>query len=1371
MDDILLRRLRLINDKLTTDLEIIPDIVNSENLMQAQIAYSKLEASLKRLGSYLIEYFRLASTPASDEICLISEVQLQAEETLAELKVKIDQVTSTNKPSEKLTEPNSSCRLPKLQLPVYSGDVLAWCEFWDVFRSNIDSRNLPEVDKLSYLKTSVAGDAKKAIDGLSTTNANYDIAVSILKERFGKTSHLIDAHYAALYKVKMAKGSAEDCRKTFNEIEKHLKILESLGEDINHNHLRFMLLEKFPSELVYEIKLKVNDESIQELRGQLDRIITAKEDSERISGRKRPHETEDSTVGTLHINAKRAKYANQPQPQHSNQKKQNQQGGFDRRSVQIKKFIGFKKQNKGNRPNQTQTSNKGQSEPQPGPSGEKKEWVCVFCKGNHFNDKCTEATTLVERKKRLGKRCFLCFKLNHFMKDCKIGQGRPGEETVVTVLEEGITTLQTAIVYANPLDDKNKQYKYRLLLDPGSQRSYVTFQTAKELKLPVEEESHLVVFTFGDDPPKEIHSPIVTLQLLSRTNKKIVIRVNCVERISRGYIPNVKMKDLPETYVLADDGSLSGPVQILVGNEYYCNITYEKKVQLDSNLFLIDSALGWIISGRTESQLSDEPYVVTYTQTCIETKLHQPDPPLCDADIKSLWELECIGISDSPRATREEEAIKRVEEIRKNKDLEIRYLSTDLNPADVGTRPTCSREDREKWLTGPQFIVEDPKTWPTTSSSGPTSSLLIGEGLGIQEEEPMETVDPDIPDVSPMETRHSATAKEVTAQENDQTPDDKFLRLKEIQAEYFPLEVEGKVTSLSLNLGVFKDIDDLLRCKGRMKHADWSFDKRYPILIPKNSDFTNETIMKIHRENMHVGVSHTLSKIRETYWIPQGRSKVQNILRKCPECKKHDGGPYKLPETPALPKERVNYSSPFTYVGTDYLGPLLVNNGNGSCKRWISLYTCLAVRAIHLEVVKDLTAEEGLMALRRMISTRGVPSLITSDNAAHYKLLSEILQIPYCLDKEIRWKFIPQLAPWHGGFYERLVGLVKNCMKKTLQKHLLNDSQLVTAVKEIEAVLNTRPLTYVDSEPDHVLKPSDFLTMGKCITMETSNKDPTSQGTVTKDNLIKGWKKAQIILREFKEMFENRYLLNLRERYSHHPKEPRVTSKLEPKIGQIVQIKGDTRNRINWKVGKIVSLRESADGLCRVATVRVGDTEYTRSITHLYPLEIEEGEEHCKQTSPYNESAEEPLQLPDLPPPSCGNVDVQDVAESPSEQRFTPVTARDDPEEEVLPYASPVEERSSFKQVVESTSSKLNEPKPKSMSEPEPLAVVDPEYYDHTDPELHHLEEIAPEGQEDESRPKRAAALRALEKIKEWTSNLVAVLLPEAGSVATDANL
>ncbi|XP_063366256.1 uncharacterized protein LOC134654710 [Cydia amplana] len=419
MDDILLARLRLINDKLTTDLEVIPSTVNLENLVQAQMTYGKLEASLKRLNGDLMEYFRLASTPASDEICLISGLQLQAEETLAELKVKIDQISTSSKPSEKLTEANSSCRLPKLQLPVYNGDVLAWYEFWDAFRSNIDARNLPDVDKLSYLKTSVTGDAKKAIDGLSTTSNNYAIAVSILKERFGKTSHLIDAHYATLYKVKMAKGNADDCRRTFNEIERNLKILESLGENINHNHLRFMLLEKFPSDLVYEIKLKVNDDSIQELRSQLDKIITAKEDAERISGRKRPQDTEASTVGTLHVNAKRARYADQSQPQHSNKKKQNQQGGFNRRPMQKNKFNGFKKRNKGNGSNQTSTSSKDQAETRQSLPGFKKGLKCIFCKGDHYNDSCPEASTLAERKKRLAGRCYICLSQDHLAKDCR----------------------------------------------------------------------------------------------------------------------------------------------------------------------------------------------------------------------------------------------------------------------------------------------------------------------------------------------------------------------------------------------------------------------------------------------------------------------------------------------------------------------------------------------------------------------------------------------------------------------------------------------------------------------------------------------------------------------------------------------------------------------------------------------------------------------------------------------------------------------------------------------------------------------------------------------------------------------------------------
>lgn len=244
-----------------------------------------------------------------------------------------------------------------------------------------------------------------------------------------------------------------------------------------------------------------------------------------------------------------------------------------------------------------------------------------------------------------------------------------------------------------------------------------------------------------------------------------------------------------------------------------------------------------------------------------------------------------------------------------------------------------------------------------------------------------------------------------------------------------------------------------------------------------------------------------------------------------------------------------------------------------------------------------------------MIATRGVPRVITSDNATNFKLMSEILLNSYCVKNEIRWRFIPQLAPWFGGFYERLIGIVKNCMRRTLEKHMLTDNQLVTLVKEIEATVNTRPLTCVDSELVHILKPSDFLTMGKCITMEGSNEDFLVQGTTTKSDLIKASKRGLVILNEFKDMFTNRYLQSLRERYGHSAKQPRVTARVIPKVGQIVQIKGDTKNREEWKVGKITSLVNGSDGLCRIAKVEVGSKEFIRSLTHLYPLELEDNEE------------------------------------------------------------------------------------------------------------------------------------------------------------------
>lgn len=499
----------------------------------------------------------------------------------------------------------------------------------------------------------------------------------------------------------------------------------------------------------------------------------------------------------------------------------------------------------------------------------------------------------------------------------------------------------------------------------------------------------------------------------------------------------------------------------------------------------------------------------------------------------------------------------RVEEIKKLKNAEFKYIPTNLNPADIATRPSKDNlEYLRPWFEGPSFLKNSPMEWPREK-----------------------------------ETEHCML-----------TTTEEELVIKDLQRKHFPGEVHGKSTNLARTLGLFED-NGILRCKGRFKFSDWPTDQKYPILLPKNTDFTYEIIEETHRRMYHVGVSQTLAAVRQKYWIPQGRSQVQRVLYRCKECRKYGGGPYKMPPVAPLPKERVTMSKPFTYTGIDYLGPLFIKAEGEMVKRWACLYTCLAVRAVHLEVVSNLTAEECLLAMRRFIATRGTPEMILSDNATCFKLTAEVMEGQFCIKNKIKWKFIVELAPWFGGVYERLIGLVKHCLRRTIDKHILNESQLQTVLKEIEAVLNCRPLTSVGQDIEHILTPADFLRVGGPLMLEEAQgKEEIPQGTIAKEDLIQGWKRGQHVLNEFTHMFINQYLPTLRERYNRKPKNTRI--KL-PEVGDVVQIK-DEGPRVKWKVGKICELLQSSDKEVRAARVKVGEKEYTRSIVHLYPLEIEE---------------------------------------------------------------------------------------------------------------------------------------------------------------------
>ena len=161
--------------------------------------------------------------------------------------------------------------------------------------------------------------------------------------------------------------------------------------------------------------------------------------------------------------------------------------------------------------------------------------------------------------------------------------------------------------------------------------------------------------------------------------------------------------------------------------------------------------------------------------------------------------------------------------------------------------------------------------------------------------------------------------------------------------------------------------------------APLSYDAKFPPVLPKHHWVSQLLARHIHCDNGHIGQEHTLNLLRERFWICKARSLVRKIINKCFVCKK--GHAPKLDQQMApLPKYRVAaYEPPFTYVGIDMFGPLLIKQSRLKPKRWGCIFTCTVTRAIHLEVTPSLETDDFINTLRQFIARRGTPKEIRSD--------------------------------------------------------------------------------------------------------------------------------------------------------------------------------------------------------------------------------------------------------------------------------------------------------------------------------------------------------------------------------------------------------
>ena len=533
------------------------------------------------------------------------------------------------------------------------------------------------------------------------------------------------------------------------------------------------------------------------------------------------------------------------------------------------------------------------------------------------------------------------------------------------------------------------------------------------------------------------------------------------------------------------------------------------------------------------------------------------------------------------------------------------YVPSAINPADHASRGMSPKElANSNWFRGPDFL------WSSNSKVPEQPNTEIASDDSEVKRISLHTTQQQFASIDARISRFSSLSKTLkiiskiklkicpvseTVSEKSQT-DIENQTLKSLvrcaQREYYQSEIKvlekGNMVAMSSPLSKlipFLDQNGLLRVGGRLQHCTTlTFGEKHPILLPRKSHLTKLIIRHYHAKTAHQGAAQTLAKIRSCgFWIVKGKSTVSLHTRSCVICLKIRGKA-QTPQMATLPSSRLAEAPPFTYCGVDCFGPFMAKDGRKEIKRYGLIVTCMASRAIHLELLEDMSTDSFINALRIVLAIRGPIQAIHCDQGSNFVGAAKELSKGFEEKVSIKFLFNPPHSSNMGGSWERHIRTIRNIMKGLGNKHggRLSTAMWRTTLYEAMAIVNSRPLGEVSAE-QVPLSPNMLLTMKSEVVLPPP--DTFEDADIYSR---KRWRVVQQVANDFWKRWRKEYLYTLQLRQKWAKSVPEI------KLDSIVLVSDENAPRNDWKLGRVVERYPSHDNIVRSVKVLIGNKKYPK---------------------------------------------------------------------------------------------------------------------------------------------------------------------------------